>query len=350
MKDSDYIKLTFDLAQKAMGHTWPNPLVGAVIVKDGRIIGQGFHHQAGLDHAEVDAIKNATESVEGATIYVNLEPCCHTNKRTPPCAQRLIQEKFKRVVICNLDPNPNVLGQGIKLLEEAGIEVVHGILKEEGEKLNRIFFYNQRKNLSYVHLKLATTLDGKIALKNGESKWITSEKSREHVQLLRSHYQAIMVGAETVRADNPRLNVRLENFTLEQPFRVIVTDSGKLPHEAKVFNDEFKHRTLIYTKNQLSFDFPSDQVIHFEKLEDILKDLYQRKIINVFLEGGATLATNFLKENLVQSLSYFINPSFLGEGRSALKDLGVTQLEKRPQLKNTKIQIIDTDIFISGDL
>jgi len=154
MNDFDYIKQTFELARLGLGRTWPNPLVGSVIVKNNRVIGQGHHVQYGDAHAEINALKNCTESPEGSTLYVNLEPCCHTDKQTPPCAQRLIKEKIKKVVICNLDPNPKVNGQGVAILRQHGIEVEHGILEEEGEKLNEVFFFHQRSNSSFVHLKL----------------------------------------------------------------------------------------------------------------------------------------------------------------------------------------------------
>lgn len=189
-----YIQRTFELAKRGLGKTWPNPLVGAVIVKNGKIIGEGYHKRHGLDHAEVDAIKNCTESPEGATIFVNLEPCCHTNKNTPPCAQRLIQEKIKKVVISNLDPNPLVNGQGIQLLKENGIEVEYGILSDLGEKLNEVFFFSQRNKAPFIHLKLASTLDGKISMPNGESKWITGPIAREYVHELRSGVRRLSLG------------------------------------------------------------------------------------------------------------------------------------------------------------
>jgi len=350
MSNELYIQKTFLLAQKALGQTWPNPLVGAVIVKNGKVIGEGYHHKSGEDHAELDAIKNATESVEGATIYVNLEPCCHTNKRTPPCAQRLIQEKIKKVVISNLDPNPEVNGQGVKLLKDAGIEVVHGVLESTGEKINEVFFHAQRTKTPFIHLKMATTLDGKIALPSGESQWITNELSRQYVHHQRSLHQAILVGAQTVRKDDPTLNVRLDKYTGEQPKRIVITSSGNLPRGAKLFNDSLKENTLIYFKNKINFDFPLEQQIRFETIEDILKDLYSRKIINVYLEGGATLATHFLKNKLVQRVSHYISPSYLGDGKSALQDMGLELLKDRIQLKEIETKIFDNDILLTGRL
>lgn len=348
MDDQIFIKRTLELAHLAYGRTWPNPMVGAVIVKNRRIIGEGFHHQAGLPHAEVEALNNCTESPEGATIYVNLEPCCHTNKRTPPCAQRLIQEKIKRVVICNLDPNPEVNGSSVKLLESHGIEVSHGILGEKGEKLNEVFFHAQRTKTPFIHLKLASTLDGKIALSNGESQWITGEKARAHVHLLRSEHQGIIVGAETLRKDNPLLNVRTPHYDGPQPYRIIFTESGNLPPAAKLFTNELKDKTLIYTKNNLNFDFPSEQVILIKSLQNAMDDLFQRKIINILLEGGANLASAFLREKMIKRVSLYLNPSFLGEGKSSLSDLGLTQLDMRPKLSQVSSQWLGEDLYLTG--
>lgn len=346
MISQDYIRRTLELAKKAEGQTFPNPMVGAVIVKDGRVISEGYHHKHGHDHAELDAIKNADESLEGATIYVNLEPCCHTNKKTPPCAQRLILEKFKKVVICNLDPNPAVNGKGVEMLRQHGITVEHGILSEEGEKLNEVFFYAQRNKRPFVHLKLATTLDGKIALPSGESQWITGNKAREEVHLLRSHSQAIMAGAETVRKDNPKLNVRLENFTQEQPFRIIFTKTGNLPREAKVFTDELKARTIIYSMVPLKME----NVMVISSLEEAMDDLFKRNIISVFLEGGATLASEFMKARLINRVSLFLNPSFLGGGKNALEDFGLNSLHERPKLTQIESRWLEGDFLLTARL
>lgn len=333
MTNEAYIKRTFELARLAYGHTWPNPMVGCVIVKNGKIIAEGYHHKAGTDHAELDAIKNATESVEGSTFYVNLEPCCHTNKQTPPCAQRLIQERVKKVVIANLDPNPHVNGKGVQLLRDHGIEVEFGILEEEGEELNEVFFYNQRHKLPYVHLKMATTLDGKMSMPNGESQWITGELARKHAHGLRAAHQGVLIGAETLRKDNPKLNVRLPEYKGDHPYRIVLTKSGNLPQHSHLFTDELKEKTLIY-QNQT--------------LREVLEDLYQKKIINILIEGGAQIATAFMKEKLVNRLSLYMNPSILGTGPSALHDFGVTQLNARPHLKNLKHEWLGEDLYLTG--
>lgn len=335
MSNEIFIRKTFELARRGLGTTWPNPLVGAVIVKDGKIIGEGFHRRKSEDHAELDAIKNATESVEGATIYVNLEPCCHTNKTTPPCAQRLIKEKFKKVVIANLDPNIEVNGKGVELLRSHGIEVEHGVLSEEGEKLNEVFFHAQRKKRPFIHLKAAVTLDGKMALSNGESQWITGEKAREHVHYLRSLHQGIIVGGETVRKDNPRLTVRLPGYAGAQPKRIIFTQSGNLPEAHHIFTDEFKANTLVYKTTDL---------------HSALQDLFSKNIINLMLESGPGLATAFLKEGLVDRMTIFQNPSFIGEGQSFLGNLKLNNLASRPRLAGIESRWLGEDHLITGRL
>lgn len=343
-----FLRRTFELARLGLGTTWPNPLVGSVIVKNGRIIGEGYHHQAGLDHAELDALKNCTESPEGSTVYVNLEPCCHTNKKTPPCAQRLIQEKIKKVVICNLDPNPSVNGKGVELLRAHGIEVEYGILESEGEKLNEVFFHAQRTKRPFIHFKVATTLDGRSALSNGESQWISGERSRELVHVMRSHVQGIIVGAQTLRQDHPKLNVRLPGYKGSQPKRIIFTESGHLPLDSHLFTDENRDNTLIFTKNKINIDFHSTQIIHIENLKQAMHELFERKIISLLLEGGPTLAAAFMKEKLINRMTLFMSPSFLGQGRPAIGDFGLTKLNERPFLKNLETTISGEDLLITG--
>ncbi len=346
----DFIRRTFELAKQGLGKTFPNPMVGAVIVKDGRIISEGFHFQQGKAHAELDAIEKARESIVGATIYINLEPCCHLNKSTPPCAQRLIKEGIKKVIISNLDPNLHVNGKGVELLRSQGIEVEYGIQEEEGEKLNEVFFLNQRLNRPFIHFKSAVTLDGKSAMTNGESKWITGEVARQHVHELRSLHQAIIVGGETVRVDNPKLTVRIPGYTQEQPWRIIFTKSGILPPGHQLFTDEFKHRTLIYSERELSFNFPSSQVINILNIQEALKDLYQKKIVNILLESGPGLATLFLKENLIDRISIYQNPSFLGSGRDLFHELNIPSLHKRPRLLDVQTKWIGDDHYLTGRL
>lgn len=331
MTKEKFIRRTFELAKKGHGTTWPNPLVGAVIVKDDKVISEGFHLKKGAPHAELDAINKATESLEGATIYVNLEPCCHTNKSTPPCAQRIIREKFKKVIICNLDPNPSVNGKGVDLLRSHGIEVEHGILNEEGEKLNEVFFTSQRLKRPFVHFKSAVTLDGKTAMKDGESQWITGVPAREEVHRMRALHQGIIVGGETVRKDNPRLTVRLPDYQGEQPWRIVISRSGNLPASHHLFTDEWKHRTLVYAD-----------------IHEAMKDLFQKNIINLMLEAGPGLASVFLNENLIDRITLFQNPGFIGTGRDLFTDLRFSKLDARPRLTDVESRWVGEDHLITG--
>ncbi|MDH5581366.1 MAG: bifunctional diaminohydroxyphosphoribosylaminopyrimidine deaminase/5-amino-6-(5-phosphoribosylamino)uracil reductase RibD, partial [Bdellovibrionales bacterium] len=243
-----YMEKAISLAINGRGLVSPNPLVGAVIVKDGKIIGEGFHERAGTDHAEVVAIKNAIEDVSGSTLYCNLEPCCHTDKRTPPCVDLLIEKKIKRVVLCNLDPNPKVCGKGIKLLRAAGIEVELGLLEKEGKKLNETFFKFITSGLPFVHLKMAMSLDGKIALANGKSKWITCEDSRKIVHQMRFDYDAVMIGRETLNKDNPKLTIRdVESFG-KCPYRIVMGNPSAMNLDSDLFIDEYKKKTIVLTE------------------------------------------------------------------------------------------------------
>ena len=333
MEHADYMRQAMCLAQQAKGRTWPNPLVGCVMVKHGAVIAEGFHRQAGAAHAELEAIQNATESVEGATAYVNLEPCCHLEKRTPPCAQRLIAEGIKTVVIANVDPHPAVSGAGIALLREAGIEVITDVLAQEGELLNEVFFHNQRMQMPFVHLKLASTLDGKIAMADGQSQWITGETARLHAHRLRAEHMAIAVGAETIRLDNPQLNVRLPGYSGPQPLRLVFSRTGDLPNSATVFSDADAARTRLLVKPDL---------------DALLAELYQQGIVNLLLEGGAGLASSFLAGGHVQRISHYLNPSYLGQGKSALDDYGLKDLSRRIHLKHVEYSPLGADFHITG--
>ena len=333
MEHADYMRQAMRLAQKAKGRTWPNPMVGCVVVKDCEIIAEGWHAKAGQAHAELDAINNAKVSVQSATLYVNLEPCCHSNKRTPPCAQLLIAEGIKTVVIANQDPHPEVSGRGIAMLREAGIEVITDVLASDGELLNEVFFHNQRWQRPFVHLKLASTLDGKIAMPSGQSQWITGQAARLHAHQLRAEHMAIAVGAQTIRQDNPRLTVRLENTSGPQPIRLVFSHSGNLPESAHVFNDEYSARTRIYGNRPLS---------------EVLDELYQHGIVNILLEGGAGLASAFLADGHVQRISHYLNPSYLGQGISALNDYGLLDLSQRIHLKHVEYTALGEDFHLTG--
>ena len=335
MDHAGFMGRALELARQARGRTWPNPMVGCVIVRDGRVLSEGFHAEAGQAHAEADALARASEPVDGATLYVNLEPCCHTHKRTPPCAQALIRAGIARVVIANIDPNPAVSGGGIALLREAGIEVITGILAEDGERLNEVFFHRQRSGLPFVHLKLASTLDGRIAMPDGQSQWITGEAARAHAHQLRAEHAAIAVGAGTLRTDNPRLTVRLPGFERQQPQRIIFSRSGKLPADAHVFTDADAARTRVFAGTPLP-----------EALAMLAKD----GVCNLLLEGGAGLAASFLQAGLVQRVSHYLNPSYLGDGLPALAGYGLTELSHRLHLKHVEYSPLGDDLVLTGRL
>jgi diaminohydroxyphosphoribosylaminopyrimidine deaminase/5-amino-6-(5-phosphoribosylamino)uracil reductase len=348
MTDETFLRRTFELARRGLGTTWPNPLVGAVIVKDGRVIAEGHHVRPGEAHAELAAIESATEPLEDATVYVNLEPCCHTDKRTPPCAQRLIREGVRRVVFANLDPNPAVNGRGVELLRAHGIAVDHGLLAAEGERLNEVFFHSQRRRRPFLHLKVAATLDGKMALPSGESQWITGPEARAYVHELRARHQAILVGGGTVRRDDPRLTVRIPGAAEARPWRIVLTRSGNLPPEARVFTDEHRHRTLVYTHAPLAFPFPAAQVVRVRNLRDVLADLFQRKIICVMLECGPGLASAFLRERLLDRLTLFQSPTIIGQGHAIFEGFTTEALADRPRLTELETRWIGGDQLITG--
>lgn len=316
-----FMRRCFELAREGVGRVSPNPLVGAVLVKDGRIIGEGRHLGPGLPHAEPDCFARASEDSTGATLYVNLEPCCHTRKRTPPCAPFVIQKKIARLVVSNLDPNPSVAGLGLQQIKAAGIEVIQGVLESEGERLNEVFFHRMRTGLPFVHLKAAATLDGKIALPDGTSKWITGAQAREDGHRGRLGCDAIMIGAETLRKDDPSLTVRLPNFTVSRPpWRIVLSASGKLPPKAKLFTDELKERTLVVTseKTQVSV-LPEAQIIRLSTLEafpfnELYQRLSEREIHSLWLEGGSGLHSLFLGAKQVHRLTLYLAPALMGAG------------------------------------
>ncbi len=242
MTDQNYMLQAIQLAKQGEGWTNPNPMVGAVIVKNGRIIGKGYHKKCGEFHAERNAIASLTESAEGATIYVTLEPCCHYGK-TPPCTEAIIEQKIKRVVIGSRDPNPKVSGKGIKMLQEAGIEVIEDFMREECDRLNPVFFHYITTKTPYVVMKYAMTLDGKIATKTGASKWITGEAARAEVQHMRHRYMGIMAGIGTVLADDPMLNVRVEGW--KSPIRILCDSGLRIPLDGQIVKSAGKYRTIV---------------------------------------------------------------------------------------------------------
>ena len=327
MKNDEYfMRLALDLAASAKGKTNPNPLVGAVIVKDGMIVGSGLHRKAGEPHAEVHAFRMADQHAKGATLYVTLEPCSHFGK-TPPCAILVKESGVSRVVIAMKDPNPLVAGRGIKIIEEAGIVVETGVLETEARKLNERFIYNMLHEMPFVISKTAMTLDGKIAAYNGHSKWVTGEESRKSVHYLRNQTDAILVGIGTVLADDPMLTTRIPEGG-KNPIRVILDSELRTPLDAKI-TDCSEAKTWIFAKegadSNKSAALTQKGVQVFTAptgkggldLSSVLKQLYENGVTDVLVEGGSEINAAFLRNGLINKYLVYIAPKLLG-GRHSL--------------------------------
>lgn len=359
--DIQYMKRALELAKKGIGFTSPNPLVGAVIVKDGEIIGEGYHQVYGGNHAEVNAFKNAKKDVQGATMYITLEPCSHYGK-TPPCAKAIVEHGIKKVVIGLKDPNPLVSGRGIKILQEAGIEVIDGVLEEEGRELNEVFLKYITTNIPFCLMKTAMTLDGKIATHTGDSKWVTGEVSRKYVHELRQRLSGIMVGVGTIIADDPMLTTRLEGIKARDPVRIIVDTLAKIPLEAKVLNLSSNAKTIIATTEGASED-------KLKKLKEkgaeiiitplknkkvdlgyLMRALGELKIDSVLLEGGSRLNYSAIEEGIVDKVHAFIAPKIIGgeDAKTPVGGEGRELMKEAITLNHIKVKNFGEDIMIEG--
>lgn len=357
-QDQKFMQQALQLAQQGMGFVNPNPMVGAVIVKNQKIIAQGFHAKFGDVHAEAMALACATESVQGATLYVTLEPCSHYGK-TPPCAQAIVNFGIAHVVIASLDPNPLVSGKGVQILKDANIKVTVGVCQKEAVALNRVFFKYIQKQLPYVLLKSAITLDGKIATASGDSKWITSEKSRQRVHALRHQFMAVMVGINTVLKDDPQLNCRLAKET-RQPIKIIVDSLLQIPFHAKLWASASLEKIIVATTEQSDKDKRKQlqqkgaQVIVTAgsqvDLQQLMQQLAKQGIDSVLLEGGGTLNASALKENIVDEVWTFIAPKIIGGllSPSMVTGEGVDKLTDAYLLKDLQIESIEQDFLIKG--
>lgn len=359
--DIYYMNRVLELARLGEGRTSPNPLVGAVIVKDGKIIGEGFHSYYGGNHAEVDAINNASESVKGATLYVNLEPCSHYGK-TPPCAMRIVKEGICRVVIGMVDPNPKVAGRGIEILKENSIEVEVGLLEKEARELNEVFIKYITKGIPYIYLKYAMTLDGKIASCTGDAKWISNEKSRQEVHKLRNKVSGIMVGIGTILADDPSLNTRLEEGKGKDPIRIIIDSNCRIPSTAKVLHLDSNNKTIVVvTKNAdymriAEIESSGAEVIVIDEKENrvdlkcLMKVLGIRGIDSILIEGGSELIYSALEAELVDKIQVYIAPKIIGGSKSPtpVGGRGISLMNNAIELMDVKRKIFDEDIMIEG--
>ena len=356
MTDQNYMLQAIQLAKQGEGWTNPNPMVGAVIVKNGRIIGKGYHKKCGELHAERNAIASLTESAEGATIYVTLEPCCHYGK-TPPCTEAIIEQKIKRVVIGSRDPNPKVSGKGIKMLQEAGIE---DFMREECDRLNPVFFHYITTKTPYVVMKYAMTLDGKIATKTGESKWITGEAARAEVQHMRHRYMGIMAGIGTVLADDPMLNVRVEGW--KSPIRILCDSGLRIPLDGQIVKSAGKYRTIVAyadsenteAKRKRLHEMGVETICCPDEnnqvdLKKLMKYLGEEGIDSILLEGGGTLNDSALRAGIVQEVQAFIAPKLFGgmNSKTPVEGIGVRFPSEAVKLKCTDICQIGEDIRIT---
>ena len=359
MTDQNYMLQAIQLAKQGEGWTNPSPMVGAVIVKNGRIIGKGYHKKCGELHAERNAIASLTESAEGATIYVTLEPCCHYGK-TPPCTEAIIEQKIKRVVIGSRDPNPKVSGKGIKMLQEAGIEVSEDCMREECDRLNPVFFHYITTKTPYVVMKYAMTLDGKIATKTGASKWITGEAARAEVQHMRHRYMGIMAGIGTVLADDPMLNVRVEGW--KSPIRILCDSGLRIPLDGQIVKSAGKYRTIVAyadsenteAKRKRLHEMGVETICCPDEnnqvdLKKLMKYLGEEGIDSILLEGGGTLNDSALRAGIVQEVQAFIAPKLFGgmNSKTPVEGIGVRFPSEAVKLKCTDICQIGEDIRIT---
>ena len=385
MTDRDYMLRAIELARGGLGWTSPNPLVGAVIVKNGRIIGEGYHERCGELHAERNAIASLTESAEGATLYVTLEPCCHYGK-TPPCTEAILEQKIARVVIGSRDPNPLVAGKGAAILRAAGVRVEEDFMREECDALNPVFFHYIRKKTPYVVMKYAMTMDGKIATYSGLSKWITGEKAREHVQNLRHRYKAIMAGIGTVLADDPLLTCRIEGGV--NPIRIICDTHLKLPLESQIVNTAKEVPTIVavseryretahsealpdtekdsieennnYQKNRkitrleekgIEILYVAEKNGHID-LNDLMQKLGERNIDSILLEGGGILNWSALKSGIVNKVYAYIAPKLFGgaDAKTPIEGMGTDSPAHAVMLGSSKVTKLGDDFLIECDV
>ena len=359
-----YMRMAIELAKKGAGDVNPNPMVGAVVVKNGEVIGRGYHKFFGGPHAEVYALEEAGKEAEGATIYVTLEPCSHYGK-TPPCAKKIIDMGIKKCFIGSSDPNPKVAGKGVAMLKEAGIEVVENVLKEECDKINQVFFKYIKTKIPYLFVKCGITLDGKIALSNGISKWITNSIAREKVQYYRNKFMGIMVGINTVLTDNPSLTARIENGV--NPFRIIVDPNLQIDENCKVVKNNEDEKTVIITsqknlftedtenteiqikqkrlaeENKVKFIFIDGEKFSFRKM---LEEIGKAGIDSILLEGGETLISLAFEENVIDGGEIFIANKILGDSSAKPFISGFVRekMEEAVQLTNVRNNVYGENV------
>jgi len=360
--DVDYMKRALRLARKGRGKTAPNPMVGAVIVKNGVIIGEGFHPGPGAPHAEVIALSKAGREARGATLYTNLEPCCHTEKRTPPCTDAILRSGIRRVVAAMIDPNPLVSGRGLAILRKAGVEIAEGILRDEAERLNESFIKYITTQKPFVILKAAMTLDGRIATAKGASRWITGEAARLEVHRLRSEVDAVLVGIGTVLADDPMLTARRRG--MKNPIRIVIDPYLKIRLQAKLVASVSEAPTLLITTTLA----PSEKIRKLEKrgvrvtivphtrgkisFESLFERLGKSGITSVLIEGGGVVNGMALRSGVVDKLIFYVAPKLLcgDDARSAVAGKSISTLDAALQVRDIQVRPVGEDLCIEGYL
>lgn len=358
MTDRLYMKRAIALAKRGAGWVSPNPMVGAVIVKNGMIIGEGYHRRYGENHAEINAIENASRPIDGATFYVTLEPCTHYGK-TPPCVDRIVASRPARVVVGSVDPNPVVSGRGIEILKENGIETTTGVLQDACIRLNERYFKYTATGQPFVTVKYAQTFDGRIATATGHSQWISSDASRTFAHRLRSCHDAVMVGIGTVLSDDPDLTVRLVRG--KNPLRAVIDPHLKIPLDARILHNQEKSRTLVICGTQYDRDtlsLLSDRGIETAVIPEgddgrldiraCLTRLGERGISSLLVEGGSRVITSFMKAGLVDRLIAITAPKILGRGVEAVGNLDILKVDNAIRLDIDKIRRKGVDIIIEA--
>ena len=355
MTDEHYMKMALELAKRGAPWAYPNPLVGAVIVKNGRIIGKGWHRCCGENHAEINAIESAKEPLRGSTIYINLEPCSH-HGRTPPCVERLVSEKPATVVIGTIDPNPLVSGRGVATLKRHGIETRVGVLEDPCREINEVFFKYIRSRTPFVTLKFAQSIDGKIATATGHSRWISSEPSRVFAHRLRSHHDAILVGSGTIAKDDPELTCRLVRG--RDPLRVVVDSKLRIHPDARVLQDQARARTLVFTTSghdRKMIKVLVDRGIEVRvagtgqvELSSVLKELGRRQVSSLLVEGGAGVLTSFIRERLADRLIIISAPKIFGKGTDAIGELAVKTVDQAIPLTVRRVSRKSGDVIVDA--
>ncbi len=361
-KDREYMKKVFRLAGKAKGRTSPNPLVGAIIVKDDTIVGQGYHEKYGAAHAEIKALKEAGEKARGGTLYLNLEPCCHQGQ-TPPCTAEIISAGITRVVVATKDPNPLVNGRGIRELQKNKIEVKTGVLENAGKKFNEYFFKYIRTKTPFAILKMGMSLDGKMATKTGDSRWITSELLRGFVHELRNEIDSTLVGIGTVIRDNPRLTTRLKDGKGRDPKRIVVDSLLRIPLQARIFTQQSDAENIIITTTNApvarvkKLEEIGARVIFIKTagknmvdLESMLIELGKLQITSILIEGGPGINGSAIQSGIVDKVIMFIAPKIIGgfSAPSAIGGEGVARVDDAIKLHDIKTKRFGNDLMIEG--